>query len=451
VTDHRGRDYTSGSLARNIWELGLPMAGSSLLFGLPNLAESYWLGKVSTVGLAAANMGMAVRVVLISLIMGLSMGGQALVSRHVGAREQPHADRAAQQTEMLILTATILLGATGFSFAPHLLRLMGAEGTTLVESVRYAQVIFVGLWAVELIPSMGAVLRGAGSADWAFAINLVAAGSVLLLQPLLILGWGPLPPLGVRGAAMAQVLGNVAGVALQQYVFLSGRARVQIRLDDIGVDRHMIGRILRVALPTSVERFMPNLAQTIMLGLVAVWGATTLSGYSVASRIFNLALMVSMGLGSAAPTLVGQNLGAQKPERAERSAWFVAGITVGLVATLLSPVALLAPRAIAIFNAEPAVIALGTRCLRIVALGQVFLALASVMGMALRGAGDTVSPMVISTGTLWLVQIPLAYGLPRIAGWETTGLWIALAATPIVTATALCLRFGQGKWKRIRI
>jgi putative MATE family efflux protein len=250
---------------------------------------------------------------------------------------------------------------------------------------------------------------------------------------------------------MAQVLGSTVGVGLQQYVLFSGRARVQIRLDDIQVDRHMIGRILRMALPTTVERLMPNSAQTIMLGLVAVWGEIVLSGYSVASRIFSLTLMMSMGLGGAAPTLVGQNLGAQKPERAQRSAWLVSAIAVGLVTALLSPVALLAPRIIALFNADPEVIALGARCLRIMALGQVFLALASVMSMALRGAGDTLSPMVISTGTLWLVQIPLAYGLPRIAGWETTGLWVALAVTPIVTASAVSFRFRQGKWKSIRI
>jgi Na+-driven multidrug efflux pump len=184
-----------------------------------------------------------------------------------------------------------------------------------------------------------------------------------------------------------------------------------------------------------------------MLGLVAVWGTTVLAGYTVATRIFHLTMMASMGLGSAAPALVGQNLGAHKPERAERSAWIVAGVAMGLVMLVLTPFAILAPKAIALFDAGPEVISIGTTCLRIMALGQVFLTLASVIGMALRGAGDTLSPMWISTGSLWLVQIPLAYGLPRITSWGATGLWVALAITPMVTATAVCLRFRQGQWK----
>jgi len=451
MTDPPPRDYTSGSLVRNIWDLGLPLAGSSLLFSLPSIAESYWLGKVSRTALAAASMGMALRIVLISLIMGVSTGGMALVARHVGAREQEAADRATEQTQLLIVGAAVLLGAVGYTFAPALLRLMGAEGDTWGEAVRYARVIFVGLWAMELIPSMGAVLRGAGSADWAFRINVVSTGALLLLQPLLTLGLGPLPALGVQGAALAQVLGNTVGVAFQQMVFLTGRARVRIRLKDLGVDRHMMARILRLALPSSVERFMPNLAQTIMLKLVAAWGETTLAGYAVTTRLFGLAMMVTMGFGGAAPTLVGQNLGARKPTRAERSAWLVAAIACGLVVVTLIPLAWGAPRAIALFNSDPEIVAVGVRCLRIMALGRVFLTLATVIAMALRGAGDTLSPMWISTGTLWLVQIPLTYALPRIAGWGVTGLWVALTITPLVTAGAVCLRFLQGHWKTIRV
>ena len=447
MTDREQRDYTSGSLARNMWDLGLPMAASSLLFGLPNLAESYWLGKLGSVALGAASMGMALRIVFISLIMGLSLGGMALVSRHIGARQQAIADHATQQTELLILMVSVFLGGLGFLSAPTLLRFMGAEGEMLTEAVRYARVIFVGLWAMELLPSMGAILRGAGSAEWAFRVSLVSTVVILLLQPLLTLGWGPLPTLGPAGTAGAFVLGNIVGVALQQYVFLTGRARVRIRLQGIGLDRDMIGRILRVALPSSVERFMPNLAQTINLGLVAAWGATTLAGYNVASRVFGLTRMVSMGLGQVAPTLVGQNLGAQQPERAERSAWIATGVTVGMVVLTLTPLTVVAPGAISVFNSEPDVISIGTRCLRIMALGQPFLTLALVMAMALRGAGDTVSAMWISTGTLWLVQIPLTYGLPRIAGWGATGLWVALTITPIVNAVAVCLWFRQGKWK----
>ena len=447
MADREQRDYTSGSLARNIWDLALPMTAERLLFSLPSIMEGYWLGKLGSMALAAASMGMALRIVLISLIMGLSTGGMALVSRHVGAGEQAAADQATRQTQVLILIAATLLGAAGFIFSPSLLQLMGAEGMMLRESISYARVIFVGLWAMELIPSMSALFRGAGSAEWAFRISLVATGTIFLLQPLLILGWGPLPSLGVRGAAWAQVLGNAAGVVLQQYVLLTGRARIRIRVDKVGVDRHMTGRILRIALPTAAERFMPNLAQTIMLGFVAVWGTATLAGYNVASRIFGLTMTASMGLGGVAPTLVGQNLGAQQPERAERSAWAVAGVAMGLVVLVLIPLACLAPQSIALFNAEPAVLAAGAHCLRVMALGQVFMTLAMTIGMSLRGAGDTLSPMLISTGALWLVQIPLAYGLSQTAGWGSTGLWLALTITPIVTAVALSLRFLQGRWK----
>ena len=451
MTDRRQRDYTSGRLVRNIWDLAPPMAAGQVLFGLPGIAESYWLGKLGSAALAAASLGMALRIVLISLIMGLSTGGMALVARHMGAGEQAAADRAAQQTQMLILVAAVFLGTVGFLFAAPFLQWMGAEGVVLKEGVHYARALFVGLWAMELIPSMSALFGGAGSAEWAFRISLVATGTILFLQPLLILGWGPGPSLGVRGAAWAQVLGNAVGVALQQVVLLTGRARIRIRLNEGRVDRRMMGRILRLALPTAVERFMPNLAQTIMLGLVATWGVVTLAGYNVTTRIFSLTMMASMGLGGVAPTLMGQNLGAQQPERAERSGWAVAGVATGLVALALIPPVWLAPQAIALFNTEPAVIAAGTHCLRVMALGQAFMTLALTVSMALRGAGDTLSPMVVSTGSLWLVQLPLAYGLSQAAGWGAMGLWLALAITPIVTAAAICLRFRQGRWKAKQI
>jgi len=451
MADLQQRDYTSGRLARNIWDLGLPMTAGQLAFGVPTIMESYWLGQLGSVALAAASMGMALRIVLISLIMGLSEGGMALVARHVGAREQAAADRATQQTQILILIAAALLGAAGFVFASPLLRLMGAEGAMLIEAVQYARLLFVGLWAMELIPSMAGPLRGAGSAEWAFRISLLATGAIFLLQPLLILGWGTLPALGVRGAALAQVLGNAVAVVLQQYVLLSGRARVRIRLAELGFDWRMMGRVLRLALPAAVERFMPNLAQTIMLALVAAWGTATLAGYNVTTRVFSLTMMAGMGLGGVAPTLVGQNLGARQPERAERSAWAVAGVVMGLVVPVLIPLAIFAPRAIGLFNSEPAVIAAGTHCLRVMATGQAFMSLGLVIGMSLRGAGDTVSPMLISTGALWLVQIPLAYGLSRATGWGATGLWLALTITPVVTAGAMALSFRQGRWKVKRV
>ena len=180
-------------------------------------------------------------------------------------------------------------------------------------------------------------------------------------------------------------------------------------------------------------------------------GTTALAGYNVTTRILGLGMIASMGLGGVAPALVGQNLGAQKPERAERSAWVVAGAAMALAALLLIPLAYLAPHVIPLFNTEADVIAAGTHCLRIMAWGQVIAALAMTISMSLRGAGDTISPMWISTGALWLVQIPLAYGLPRVTGWGVTGLWVALTVTPIVTALAISLRFRQGRWKLRRI
>jgi putative MATE family efflux protein len=403
------------------------------------------------VALAASSMGMALRVVFISLVMGLSGGGMALVARHIGARDQATADRATQQTELSILMATTLLGAVGALLAPTLLRWMGAEGVMLAEAVRYARVIFIGLWALELIPSMNALLQGAGSPEWAFRSTLLSVGTICLLQPLLILGWGPLPSLGVTGAALALVLGYATGLVLQQTVFLTGRARVRIPLQPLGIDGRMMVRILRLGLPIAVERFMPNLAQTIMLALVASLGTPTLAGYNVTTRLFSLAMMTGTGFGSVGGTLVGQNLGARQPGRAERSAWTVAGMATGLIAVVLLPLALLATAAVALFNREPEVIAAGSQCLRWMAAGQVFNTLGLSLTTALRGAGDTVSPMVISTGTLWLVQLPLAYGLSRAMGWGATGLWLALTITPMVTALAFSLRFRQGRWKTRRV
>lgn len=445
------KDYTQGSIVRHICSLAVPSTGSLALVSFSTLLDAFWLGRLGSTALAAASMGMSLRMVMISLLMGVSIGGSAVVARCVGAQDQRRANRTTLQIIFLVVGIVGFVGIAGYVWAEPLLRLMGAKGEVLTLGVQWVRVIFAGLLFMEMLPSVNQVFYGSGNPERVFQTYVVHLTSLMILEPLLILGWGPVPAMGIRGAGLAQVLASALGVIFQCYCLLAGKARVRMDRQDFGVDTRAMGLVMKLALPTAATRLMMNLADTLTYRLIAPFGVAVIAGFSVVSKVFGFAFTLPGGVALSPRTMVGQNLGAGKPERATRAAWWASTLSAMLAVALMGLVVILAEPIIGLFDANPEVLAEGIRGLHFLAFPQIACTVGYCVSAALMGAGDTISPMWINIASLWIVRLPLMYGLAHLAGWGPVGIWAGMGLAQVIEAVAMAIRFGQGKWRQTEI
>jgi len=441
------RDYTTGSLSKSVWLLAVPMVLEMGLVSLYRVADMFWVGKLGADALAAITIGENIRWTLSGLAMGQGIGSLAVVARRTGEKDEEGANHAALQAILLALTISLAISAIGFVLAEQMLRLLGTEPAVMPEGLRFLRVTFGGLVGFLMVPIVNSLFRGAGEARIALLVRVFAYGLGLLVEPALVFGWGPLPFLGVAGAALSLVGSQWLGFLLQIGVLISGRARLHISLRRLRVDLPIMARIFMIALPSTIQTTLRSLSRTVLLSIVALYGTFAVAAYGVAIRIFMTAFVPGFGLGNAAATLVGQNLGASKPGRAARSAWLIAGCNAGLMLVCVAVIVPLAGPIVGAFNDTPEVVALGAQALRIFAVGYVFSALGSVIARAFDGAGNTVPAMVINLLTLWGVQIPLAWILSQVAGWGTVGLWAGVSVANVCNGLIFAGWFLRGKWK----
>jgi putative MATE family efflux protein len=438
-------DVTQGSLEHNIWHLAWPILLSQLLFIAPDLYDAIWLGRLGSGAQAAAGLASSTRFTMISVLMALSGGGGAVVARYVGAKDRENANLAVLQGIILMVLSSGGLGIIGVVFAEPLMRLAGADADVLPLAVRYARILFAGLVAMEMVPSVSGMLNAAGAPGVGLTMRLWCMMTMLVAEPLLV-KW-----LGLEGAVLALVGSNAVGMLWGLGVLLAGRAPVRIDVHNLRLDFQMMKRILRIALPAVLQRGTPNLAMSTLTRLVSSYGATTLAAWSVVQRIARFVQTPSMGLASVAPAMVGQNLGAGQPQRAERAVSLIARIAVGVTVVVLGGLVLFAPQAMALFSEDAESVSAGVQIIRILSLGYLAFALNSVYDAAQGGAGDTASPMIINIVALWLIQMPLAYLLPRMFGLGANGIWVALVIGWFAQAALMVWRYRQGRWKSRQI
>jgi putative MATE family efflux protein len=442
----RALDITHGRLRDNIWQLSWPLMISQGLSFFPGLYDAYWLARLGSYALAAATIAITLRITLISVLMALSGASAAVISRFVGAEEHELANRAATQSVLLFVVAAGGLGIFGFIFIEPLLRLAGASGDLLAPTVAYGRVIFAGLIAMEMVPSMGNMLSSSGNPQLSLQMNLLTLFSFLAFEPLFIgLGWD------VTGAALALVLANTAGMLYGLFLLSSGRAAVRTEWRYARPDWDMIRRILRIAIPGIAQKGIPNLANTILLRFMAGYGAAPVAVFSLFGRISSLLLIPASGLSSAAPAMVGQNLGARRPSRAARAVDLIAVGAVAIAALLLGLLALFAGPVFGAFTQETTTIAAGVQVIWVLVLYRVLMVLGTVMDGGLTGAGDTVSPMIVNFVALFVVMLPAVWVLSTVAGWGVSGILAGLALGMGVQALLMTLRFRQGRWQTVRI
>ena len=453
-----GHDLTSGSLHRNILYLALPMTLETGIVTIARVLDTYWIGQLGSAAMAAVTISITIRWVINSLSNGMGIGGMAVVARRIGEQDQAAAEHAAWQTILLASTVSLALGGLGLAVARPLLILLGADAEVLPLGLSYLRVTFGGLFTLVLVFAINAMLRGAGEARLAMAVRFLATAVTVILEPVLIFGLGSLPPLGVAGSSWAFVLGFGAGLALQVVVLLRGRARIGLNLRDLRPDFPLMGRIIRIALPSTVQMVLRSSSRLVIVGLVGVcwlptglYGTFAIAGYGVANQLLLIALIPSFGLGNAAGTLVGQNLGAHKPKRAERSAWWVSAYTAGYMAVAATLLFAFARPLIGLFDPTPQVVDVGAECLRIVAPSLVASGVGVVLARAFDGAGDTMPAMAVNLLTLWGMEAPLAYGLAQWLGLGGAGIWWGRAIANLGNGLLLAFWFRLGRWKRRKV
>jgi putative MATE family efflux protein len=446
------QDFTTGSLNRAILLLAVPMVLEMVLESLFAVVDILWVGRLGPNATATVGLTESMSSIALSVAMGLSLSTTAMVARRIGEKDPEGAAVAGVQAIFLGFIVSLAIGLPCLFFAPNLLRLMGASPEIVAVGSAYARIYLgAGTCAVLLLTLNNAIFRGAG--DAAIAMRLLWVSNIinLILDPCLIFGWGPFPRLGVTGAALATLTGRSIGVIYQFYRLLKGTERIRILVRQIRVQWDVLWRLVRVSL-TGILQFV--IAHTSWIGLVrivSVFGPAALAGYTIAIRIVIFVILPSWGLSNAAATLVGQNLGADRPDRAEKAVWRTGLYNVVFLGAVGVFFILFAEPVVRLFTNDPAVIPLGAACLRIVSYGNLGYAYFMVMMQAFNGAGDTVTPTIVNFFGFWLFEIPLAYVLAMKLGMHSNGVFASIAIAESSMAAASAILFKQGKWKRKKI
>ena len=448
----RRQDFTRGSLGRAIFLLAVPMVLEMLMESLFGVVNAFWVSRyLGQDALAAVGLTESMLTVVFAVAIGLSMGTTALVARRVGEKEYEAAGEAAAQSILLGVAVSVVIGAAGFALAPQLLRAMGATESVVATGAGYPRVIYGTNVVIMLLFLNNAIFRGAG--DAAIAMRALWLGNLinLALDPCLIFGWGPFPALGVTGSAVATSIGRGTAVLFQFWVLWGGRGRVRVRRAQLRPDFRVMWRLVRVSLGGMLQFLIATASWVAVVRLVSAFGSAAVAGYTVAVRIIVVAILPSWGMSNAAATLVGQNLGAGEPERAERAVWrtgfynmlFLAGVTLVFVG--------FAENLVGLFTRDPAIVPYAVDCLRFISYGYVFYAWGMVVAQSFNGAGDTYTPTLLNLVCFWLFQIPLAYALARHTSLGARGIFLAITIAESALALAAVAAFKRGRWKTKKV
>ncbi len=418
------------------------------LFGIVNV---FWVSSLGDDAIAAVGLTESILVLVFAVAMGLSIAITATVARRIGEKDTEGARLAAGQGLLAGISIALVISVLGIVFGGKILSAMADTPSVVTAGHTYARIVFGSAPAVMLLFLINAIFRGAGDASVAMRSLWIGNAINIVLDPLLIFGWGPFPEMGVEGAAIASTIGRSSGVVYQLSQLFGGSGRVVIRLSHLLPHIATLKALGKIA-GTGIFQFLVGHASwPAQIRIVAMFGAAALAGTTIAIRIIVVAILPSWGLANAAATLVGQNLGAGKPERAAQSVWrcgIYNSIFLGLVTVLF---VVFAEPMIGFFSKEPEVVATGVDCLRFIAYGYVFFGFGMVMVQAFNGAGDTWTPTWIYLGCQWAIQIPLAYILAKPAGIGPRGVFIAIMLCESLMAVVAALIFKRGRWKEKRV
>ncbi len=440
-------DFTRGPINRALGLLAIPMMLEMSMESIFAVVDIAFVSRLGTDAIASIGITEALISVLYAIAVGLGMGVTAMVSRRIGAGEQEAAARVTGQAIWVGAALSILIGVPGALYASNMLQLMGASDGVVETGTGFAAVLLGGSFSIIYLFLLNAAFRGAGDASIALRSLVLANGLNIILDPCLIFGLGPFPEMGVTGAAVATTIGRGIGVAYQLWHLLNGRGRLKFHARNLALHFRMLARMLVISAGGIGQFLIATSSWIIIMRIVALYGSAAVAAYTIGLRILEFVWLPSWGLGNAAATLVGQNLGAGQPDRAELSTWRAARYNT-VFQTIVGVLLLtFAPQIAGLFTNEPEVLQIGTHCLRILAIGAPAYAIGMIVTQAINGAGDTATPTVIDFVGFWLLQIPLAYWLATDMSLGPDGaFWAIVVGETFVTMMSVVI-FRRGKWK----
>jgi MATE family, multidrug efflux pump len=441
------QDFTTGSLNRAIFLLAIPMVLEMLMESLFSIVDVFWVAHLGADSVATVGLTESMLTLVYAVAIGLALSITAMVARRIGEKDPNGAAIAAVQAIAIGLAVSLAMGLPGLVFGTRLLRLMGATPGIVAVGSTYTCLMLAASGIPLLLFLNNAIFRGAGDAAVAMRVLWLANGINLALDPCFIFGLGPFPRLGVTGAAVSTTIGRSLGVLLQFYLLGRGTERIHVALDHLRLNLEVMARLLRVSLTGIFQFVIAHTSWILLVRIVSLFGAAAIAGYTIAVRVVIFAIMPSWGLSNAAATLVGQNLGARQPDRAERSVWRTGFYNMLFLGSLGVFFVLAAEPVVRLFTSDPAVVPLAAACLRILSYGNIGYAYGMVMLQAFNGAGDTRTPTVVFIFCYWLFEIPLAYVLAVHSGLRANGVYVAILIAEAVIAFVSVLLFRRGRWK----
>jgi putative MATE family efflux protein len=445
------QDYTTGNLNRAILLLAIPMVLEMVLESLFAVTDVFWVGRLGANAVATVGITESMLALVFAIGLGVSMSTTAMVARRIGEKDPEDAAIAGVQAVVVGLAISLALGIPAGIYAPELLRAMGASPEIVASGSGYARIALGGCGAIVMLFLNNAIFRGAG--DAAIAMRLLWVSNIinLVLDPCLIFGLGSFPRMGVTGAALATFTGRSIGVLYQFYRLLKGTERIHILVRHLRLNVRVMLRLLRVSLTGILQFAIANASWIVLVRIISIFGAAAVAGYTIAIRIVVFFILPSWGLSNAAATLVGQNLGAKRPDRAAQSVWqtgFYNMLFLGAIGVFFI---VFATPVVKLFVNDPAVVPIAAIALRTFSCGNIGYAYGMVMLQAFNGAGDTLTPTIVNFFGFWVLELPLAWWLAVNMHWRAEGAFLSIVIAECSIAAAGMVLFRRGRWARQQI
>ena len=441
-------NYAEGPIGRALLMLAVPMVLETVMESLFAVVDVFFVAKLGPDAIATVGLTESMLYIVYSIAMGLGIGATAVVARRIGEQDDDGASRAGMQAIILGIAVAAAIAIVGVMFAPELLNALGASESVQTTGAGYTRIMLGGNVVIVMLFLINAVFRGAGDAAIAMRVLWLANALNMILGPCFIFGLGPFPELGVTGAAVATTIGRGCGVAYQVRQLLRARGRIRIRREHLLPDFALLRRIWSLSSTAALQILIGTTSWIGIIRVLASFGSTVVAGNTIGMRIILFAILPSWGLSNAAATMVGQGLGAQKPERAEKAAW-LAGFYNMIFLGCIGLIFIVLPRQIvAIFTQDAGVTVYAVACLRTVSYGFLFYAYGMVLTGALNGAGDTWTPTWINLLVFWIWEIPLAYALANHTPLRAFGVFWAMMVGYSSLALVSGYVFSRGRWKQ---
>ncbi|WP_297707321.1 MATE family efflux transporter [uncultured Eudoraea sp.] len=444
-------EFTTGSIRKAVFMLSIPMILEMMMESIFAIVDIAYVSRVSVNAVATIGLTESVITLVYAIAIGLSMAATAVVARRVGEKDLKGARQAAMQAILLGIAVAVSIGVVGFLYSKEILALMGGEPDLIAEGYGYTKLLIGGNITIVLLFLINAIFRGAGDASVAMWTLVLSNGLNIILDPIFIFGWGPIPEFGVMGAAIATNIGRGTAVIFQLGILFFGWSRIKLAVSDIVLRTGVMLNLIKVSLGGIAQFLIGTSSWVFLMRLMSEFGSEVLAGYTIAIRVMMFTFMPAWGMSNAAATLVGQNLGAKQPERAEKSVWITGKYNAYFMLAVSLIYLFFAPEIIGLFTNVTSVVENGALCLQVVAAGYIFYAYGMVVSQAFNGAGDTKTPTKINLIAFWGFQLPFAYLAAITFELGALGVFLAITLAEVMLSVIAIIWFRKGHWKKVQV